>query len=208
MPAENEVTIYAKVGDVHGLALCDRREDHIQLEANYQCGTPSRVRRIEDQTGVRFEHTYKLPAARKAGVAGRTEYNVPVEEEFFNGFKHIARRKLVKTRHTFDSKRVTLTVVKDGIPKVVILPNLVYEVDVYQMQNGQVCEWCKIDVEIDPVLKFLEVHEPGLKNISLKIKVSHLPFKPLTPFLSTDPTQKELLGRIWKSYSRGVFDNG
>ena len=201
---ETEIAIYAKIGDMHGLESCVRKEHHIQLESSFANGVPVRVRKTIRPEGTTFSHCFKLNDGKRAGVMMRKEYPAVVDEDYFEGFKAVAKRALVKTRYIFESTSVSMSLVKENITKRVVMPKILYEVDVFEMQNGAPCEWCKIDVELDGMLEFLRVHEPGLKDYNLNIRVSHLPFKPLSPILSTDQSQRGVLDSIWRQYHRMV----
>lgn len=204
MSKETEIAIYARIGDMSGLEECDARELQHQLETKFKNGTKCRVRMT--QQGEKKEYCMTMKTAAEScpttQALAQMEHNTPVNEEFFNGFKVAAERMLIKTRYIFDSKSVTLLFGD----KQIVIPDVRYEVDVYTKEDGTVADWCKIDVEVDSILDYLEECYPEIKGFKLTIKINHLPFKPMERILAstTDIDEKAELSRIWEMFTQKV----
>lgn len=204
---ETEIVLYAKVGRINGLEDYDTKEEQIQLEGSFSNGIRCRVRKVTDIRGVEtYTFTYKLKQKSEDGgalVQASIENNATVDESFFEGFRQIANRELVKTRYIFDSKQVTMGVKGgDGEVTQIQIPNVKYEVDVYRGSPRDDGLWCKIDVEVDSILDFLAKEYPTIKDISLKLKVTHLPFMPENILLgnSEDEAVRAKIDDLWDSF--------
>lgn len=187
---ETEVTIFAKMDSPNGLKQASNVEEHIQLEAklgNQFC----RVRKTTAKGEEKYTFTFKVKDKSAEQVASAKEYNVDVDQDFFTGFSEVAESKQEKTRYHFLSKNVILNVEGDDNVKSIELPEIVYEVDVFKKPNGEISEWCKIDVELDPIILFLSQNYPDIKNVKINLKVSHLPFRPVDTMLSTTENSDE-----------------
>lgn len=195
---ETEIAIYAKIGDPHGLEECTRKEHQIQLEGKYSNGVLARVRKTTANGQSSCVFTFKTKEGSQAGVDVRSEYNAPVSDEFFEGYKKVAEHAVVKTRYVFESTKVSLTLVKDQVRREIIIPSILYEVDVFEKADGSTCEYCKIDVELDRILNYIDSKHPEVKGFKLVVKISHLPFKPFAAILPGDE-HRELLDHIWQS---------
>ena len=206
---ETEIVLYCKIGKFDGLEECNRQEKHVQLEGSFSTGTKCRVRKVTDDTGKdTYTFTFKLKEGATDGgslVQASVETNIEVDEVFFENFrKGVATREIHKTRYTFDSKKVTFTMKKDdGEPMMVEVPNVQYEVDVFDFEGATREEIrCKIDVEVDVILDFLKQKFPEVKEIKLTMKVSHLPFMPEEVLAghTEDPEERELIDNAWKKF--------
>lgn len=205
---ETEVAIYCKVSHPEGLKQCVRFEHHQQLEGKFENGVKCRVRMVEQGDSgseARYYFTYKLKDPDSQVDASR-EHTVEVDESFYNGFKKIASRLLVKTRYVFTSQSVTMLLLGAQEKEEVTIPSVEYEVDVYTQEDGTVCAWCKIDIEIDPIVEYLSKEHPQLDGLRLNIKVSHLPFKPTDMILpvADDKAQQTQLDQIWAQFAQPV----
>lgn len=123
-----------------------------------------------------------------------------VDEMFFEAFRKVAKKMLRKTRFVFDGHITNSGV---GYARSAPPPGVKYEIDIFETQQGKMSEWCKIDVELDKFLEFLEspdTHINDNRQVRLTFKVSHLPFKPSEPFLTNQatPEQKTLLDELWE----------
>lgn len=196
MSAETEVAVYAKITDWNGLKLANHKEHHVQLEGSFVAGPRMRVRIINDNEYIL---TMKVRQENAGEVISNNEHNVSVDKGFAEDFKKCASKMVVKDRYVFNSSNVTLKLNVDNEVKAIQIPNIKYEVDVYEKATGDQSEWCKIDVEIDSILKFLNTEYPEIKEFKLNIKVSHLPFKPVEPILAQNATdeQKAFLSSLW-----------
>lgn len=208
---ETEVVVYAKVGEPARLEECASYEDHVQLETKFQNGTRCRVRKTTKDTKDAYHFTFKIPTVSddKSGMESNQEVTVEVDEDFFKAFLQVAERKLVKRRYNFTSENVTLTVQDQGQDRDIVIPNIQYEVDIYTKEDGQVSEWCKIDVEVDNIITYIESNHKEIGDIKLMVKVSQLPFAPSSTILAMNATdeQRIKIDEIWKEFSQSTVQN-
>lgn len=206
--AETEITIYAKIGDMEGLKTADYKEVHEQAETRLNDTTRLRVRKTikesepfseNENPGITFNATLKIDNENSI-VNSNSEINLPITEEFFKAFFAASNSRFIKTRYVFYSKRVSLSVDHPDIGTIEI-PKLKYEVDVFKRTTGEVSEYCKIDIEVDPIIKFLKVNYPDIKDVKYIIKVSHLPFKPNGYFIDSQANegQMQLLDHLYEN---------
>lgn len=197
--SEIEVAVFAKMTDIEGLKQASEVIEQEQIESEFFNGTRCRVRKETKNSESTYVFTYKLKQEGDHLLQANQEFSVLVDKDFFEGFRHMGKKRLKKTRYVFPSKSVELTMVKEGgVKTVVTLPELKYEVDVYTKKDGTASEWCKIDIELDAVLPIIGKETEG-KPTRVIIKVAHLPFKPVDSMLSrTDNAEhKTLIGKIW-----------
>lgn len=195
---ETEVAIYAHMTNIQGLEQANSKEEHIQLDSEFVTGQRCRCRKTTKPDGsTKIQMTMKVKGEVVAGIDSSTEYTVDISEEFFEAFKPAAKKMLMKTRYNFVSKDVKMTIA--GSDTEIILPNVIYEVDVFKNQQGGQCEWVKIDVEVDSIMDFMAKNYPDITTGSLTLKVSHLPFQPTDAIIGStqDPQKKEFLGQLW-----------
>ena len=203
---ETEATIYAKIGNVEGLKEAEHVEHHEQLEGPSVDGGRFRCRKTTTDQDVTYVLTMKVKTVGGiAGIDGSIEYDLPIDEAFYTAFKHLSTKRLDKTRYVFHGEST-----KDlDTDSDVVLPAVKYEVDVFKKQDGGYSEWVKIDVELDDVIAKLREHGVDPDKATLKVKVSHLPFKPVGGFIAKQATeqQKAILSDIWdKHFNLPVFE--
>lgn len=179
---ETEVVLYAVIGNPQGLTEADSEEEQVQLEGAFATGVRCRVRHTRRTDGEDYTFTFKLKQEAKDGgsnVQASEENNAPVDKNFFDGFRQVAERKLTKVRYIFNSKKVRLKI-PNGAGEIteIEIPNIQYEVDVYQSKYPEASTLCKIDVEVDNILNFLSKEHPEIKEFNLRLALSQLPFKP------------------------------
>lgn len=197
--SEVEIAIYAKITDMEGLKQASEVIQQEQLESEFFNGVRCRVRKETKGTDTTYEFTYKVKKNNGAAVSSNDEYNLAIDENFFEGFRNVAKKRVKKTRYIFKSKSVEFTIIREnGERAIVTLPSITYEVDVYNKKDNTTSTWCKIDVELDTILPIIGKHSEG-KPVKIVVKVSHLPFKPMDSILgtTTDPDKKTVLGKIW-----------
>ena len=189
---ENEITVYANIGDAEGFKQALNKTRHTDYLAKFEKdGCKARVRVVETEDSKRLEYTIKIKNPGDEGaVASSTEYTIEVDEAFLEGFKSIAEAPIVKDRYVFETKEVTITVGEEKT-KTIQVEGIIYEVDVFEKNTTQ----CKIDIEIDKVLEVIKDVSPGAK-VNILAKVSHLPFKP-TGVFSSFSGGKDKLGAFW-----------
>lgn len=203
LKSEAEIVIYAKVGNFEGLKQADSVIGQEQLELRVDGKGTVRVRKSLNEDGEVYEATVKS-IKRKIGndtvdvALKAVEENIEASPSFFEAFKFVASKLFVKKRYLFNGK--STTVVKDGVEYA--LPPILYEVDVYERHDGKIIEWCKIDIEVDELLKTIN-SIPELKgvDIGLDINVKDLPFIPQEAFIvgsENSDAQKRLVKKLWE----------
>lgn len=202
--AETEIAIYCKINNFEGLKEAVSSEEQHQVEGTYHNGIRCRVRKTTKDGNSTNSYTFKVPVKDNENyIAANNEYSVEVDDEFFEGFRaNVAEKAVKKTRYIFESKQATLSLLVKGEPNTVEIPKLIYEVDVYVDKDHNPIEWCKIDIEVDELTKHVFERFPGIKDINLKLKISHLPFQPSNPILTFDMTEadKQFINLLWESH--------
>lgn len=204
---ETEIVIYARIGEPDGLKAADSIEEQEQVELKIEGMGKIRVRKTTSGGVTSYEQTVKRDIKDKVGgLDSQLENNIPIDAAFYEAFKSLGKTMMKKTRYIFKSKNVTMGITADGkIGTSVQLPEVLYEVDVFRIDSGNICAWCKIDIEVDRLETFITQNYPDLKNIKMNIKVSHLPFKPEQCFIDTgklEPDMVEFLDELWTKYFR------
>lgn len=198
---ETEYAVYAKISNAEGLKSAISQEHHLQVEAMLKSGAKTRVRAITTKDG-KTEYVYTLKLKNKEGEEGtefNNEYNLDVDQTFLQAYQKAADKYVDKIRYKFTSENVQMKAVVDDKIMTLDLPNVTYEVDVYKNTEGNFCEWCKIDIEVDSILDHIKANYPHIKDIKLNVKVSHLPFQPTDAILAinANDAQKEFLSKLW-----------
>lgn len=199
---ETEIVIYAKVTEPARLEEATSKEEQVQLESQFLNGTRCRVRKTTVDGKDSYQFTFKVKTLiENSPMEANDEYTTEVDAEFFKGFELVCDQKLVKTRYNFSSDKVTLTYKQGEEEKSIVIPNVNYEVDVFKTEQGEISEMCKIDVEVDSIMEYLERNHPELKETSLNVKVTHLPFAPTDPILGSgaNDTQRIKIDKFWES---------
>lgn len=198
---ETEVAIYAKIGNPNGFVDANSKEQHEQIEGKFAKGPNCRVRKTTKDDNDSYVFTFKVKGESvEETVTANKEFNVEVDNDFFEAFKtSVAEKFVLKTRYIFNSENVELTFVQNDEKKNITIPNIIYEVDVYKKPDGSLSEWCKIDVEVDTILNFLDKEYPELKDVKLNIKISQLPFRPEEAIIGSteDEDKKAFLSNLW-----------
>lgn len=204
--AETELTIYAKIGNIEGLKSANASEKQVQVEAQLGKSNRCRVRETTKDGKVTYVYTFKLKSDGDSAINSCQEFNQTVDHVFFLGFMKAADTVQLKTRFEFISKNVTL-VIGD---KTVTVPEIVYEVDVFTNKDGELVEWCKIDVEVDGLLEYLAKHHPEIKDVKLNVKVSNLPLELSGAFIDSQktPEQEKLLNHLWDTQYKQQLKGG
>lgn len=204
---ETEIVLYALIGKPEGLQECTRWEDHHQLEVRFTTGHSSRVRKVTLDGHDSYFFTFKVKQDAHDGgelIEANIEETTEVDKDFFDNFRKVAERELIKRRYIFNSTNVMLTVSGDDNSSQVELPNVEYEVDVYTKADGQASEWCKIDVEVDNVLDFMGQHYKDISKIKVNMKVSHLAFAPTNILMAQtdDEDARAQIDKLWDDFAR------
>lgn len=201
---EREITIYARVGDTHGLNAADAMEQHEQWEMKLpEVDGKKRRQRIRQTTAgdvTKYDETIKVDIDGETAVQSTIEETSDITEEYFRVWKeHLGQKGSLKTRYTFHAKSVT---VKIGGEETQI-PDIKYEVDILRRPDGIRSRWCKIDVEIDSLLDFLDRKGISFDDVDMVVKVTHLPFKPEQCFLANDgiSQHEESIKAFWEAFN-------
>ena len=201
---EDEVTIYAKISNPDGLEQAYKVEHHIQASIKTDNGTirvrhtqPLRLNGNEGGEETYVQTTKKY--TRSDGVKSSIEKNIPITKEQFDQFLEICEDYMSKTRYVF---RVENLVIGGEGGASIEAKDLNFEVDVFEKKDKTVSVWCKIDVEVQGLVKQLQ--EAGLKidQVNLKIRIGHLPFAPVDFVLDDkdgNKDKKELIKELYKS---------
>lgn len=201
---EDEVTVYAKVGDFDGFKEADAVVNIQELSTYIDGKGKYRVRRNTDGNGTTFIASIKGKASGDT-VKRNIDHPAVVNAGFFEAARIVADQLTVRDRYVFNGSAATVKV--DG--KEIMVPPFDFEVDVYMRHDGRESEWVKIDIEVNALteaLKSLGIAETD--GVDLTIKVSHLPFKPQAAFISSDnntPEEKEVIRRLWDEYAQSPY---
>jgi len=198
---ERELVIYAKVGNEDGLKEADVIEKHVQLDARFVTGHRCRVRRITKPEETKYVYTFKIKDENEE-INSSVEYNVDVDKDFFEGFSKVADCKYNKTRYIFSSKTIKVYIGTGEDKEILEIPNIQYEVDVFESDEGNKYKWIKIDIEVDVILDYIETNLPDIKDIKLNISISHLPFKPTDMILDFNESHEdeEFIESLWDKW--------
>lgn len=196
---ETEYVVYAKIGNPEGLKSAVSKEHHLQIEAALKSGAKTRVRATTKNNETKYEYTLKIKTKNEEGNEFNKEYNLEVDQTFMLAYKEAADKYVDKIRYKFTSESVIMKAVIDGNLTELSIPNVEYEVDVYKNKEGKYSEWCKIDIEVDNILNFINSHHKNISDIKLVIKISHLPFEPRDAILVANATdeQHKFLSNLW-----------
>ena len=199
---ETEVAIYAKMTNPEGLKEAEHVEHHEQLEGPSVDGGRFRCRKTTTGESVTYVLTMKVKVKDSgvAGIDGSLEYDLDIDEAFYEAFKHLSTKRLVKTRYVFHGKNTSLNTGEgEEAPH---LPPVKYEVDVFTKSDGTTSEWVKIDIELDGIIAKLKESGKSIDDATLSLKVTHLPFKPTGGFIAKQatPEQKATLDDIWDNH--------
>ena len=202
---EREITIYARVGDPDGLNQADAVDQHEQWEVRLPvigengAKRRQRVRETISDGVSRFDETIKIDIDGETAVQSTIEVSTPIEADYFEAWKqHFGERGVLKTRYTFHAKKVSVTM--EG--KEIEIPNIKYEVDIFRTETGERSRWCKIDVEIDSLLDFLDRKGISFDDVEMVVKVTHLPFKPEQCFLHSVGNEQhdQSVKKFWDAF--------
>ena len=186
--SENEITVYADIGDAEGFKQALNKTRQTDYVAKFdKDGCKARVRVVETEDSKRLEYTIKI---KNPGDEGAVASSTSMVYSVLEGFKGIAEDPIVKDRYVFETKEVTISIGEDEA-KTIQVEGIIYEVDVFEKNTSQ----CKIDIEVDKVLEAVKDVSPDAK-VNILAKVSHLPFKP-TGIFSSFSGGEDKVGAFW-----------
>lgn len=200
---ETELALYARIEDPESLKEADLIEDHIQLESTLISGARIRVRKITPIKGGieggadQYVMTLKIKEEDQGGIPSSAETSQETDRGFFEQFAKVAHRAIVKRRYSFIGNAPVIKGVEN-----IVLPAVKYEVDQFIDPNTRApCEWYKLDIELDEVLKALG--DAGIETAGVKQRfdLTKLSFVSSDMFTaaSANPEQKKLLGELWET---------
>lgn len=196
---EQEITIYAKIGNMEGLSQAALIEPQEQAEIKTPTGR-IRVRKISlNGRQPIFELTTKRPIS--IGVIRKDrERTKKINEEVYSMFMDVASNFMSKTRYVFKTER--LLIKRGDMEAAIQTSDLAFEVDVFTKADGSISPWCKIDIETDKIAEILKKNNIGVKDIKLIACISRLPFEPNTIVIDnkadSDPDRKALIRALYE----------
>lgn len=204
---ETELVIYAKLDSFDYLDALNTYRDFIQLEASLGASQHCRCRsettvikgQAQQETPV-YEFTVKTNGKRSNTVSNKIEYNFKVDQDLFEYFQNTAEGRQIKKRYTFKVKDYEVTATVNGQEDTpVIIPELLFEIDVFEKSNGYRSPWVKIDIELNEAFKYLENKYRQISNISFTVRLKTLPFILHSGFIEKTASreQKEMLDNLW-----------
>lgn len=197
---ETEITIYAKISNFDGLKEATEVKSMIQVEAQLGESNHCRVRKLVDESKNIF--TFKVNNGNhNSQIDSRQEENLDVSDSFYENFLKVADKLQNKTRYTFNTESIKLSYKENDEDKIISVPDVLFEVDVYKKEDGSFSEYCKIDLEVDNILTFINHNYPEIKDIKLSIKISELPFKPTDAVITdkSDPKITEFINSLYST---------
>lgn len=195
---EDELVFYCKITNPDGLRLAADKEKHEQWEIKKHKGRV-RVRKTSKEG---LEPTYTLTFKTKstnAGIDGNIEDNNDTNEGVFNGFKNIADEGMIKDRYKFPVGKIEITT--DSGRQDVDIVDVFYEVDVFFKEDGSLCEYVKIDLEMNKILDEVNKVLPSGSMFNLNVRLMGLPFKPSEVIISDKNTTEEEKQQITQLYN-------
>lgn len=210
MAGENELVIYAKIGNREGLsqAVGVFHQEQAQIRA-----PRGRIRvRMErpDDGEWSYVMTTKKGFKKVNGVQECDEENKDIDAGAYAMFRSVCDCFQRKTRYIFNIENISISA--PNFTGTLTVPNMKYEVDVFFKADGTQSEWCKIDVEVDALHKALA--DAGISIGALKtdlvVKLSQLPFQPKDAFMEdpNNPKTKELISAIFDNEFNRMFTDG
>lgn len=196
---EDEIVIYARINNFEGLKKANSKESHEQ----WQVSAPFGKIRVRKTTMGDLEGSYTQAIKTRdnqVGIAGGTEQEFPVDANVFEAFKAISDNGMIKERFVFNATSITAldSTGKDRIDT----SGMKYEVDVYPDGNGGYHPWCKIDVEVNDLLKSVADVKGTDAKIKLTLDVSILPIKATEMILGStqDAEQKAKITQLYDTF--------
>lgn len=199
---ETEITIYAMITDPEGLKQATQAESILQAESQLgkdgKCRTRIRSTKIAEDD-PEYTQTVKIPLDRHVGVSSVDEHTTPVTEGYFNGCLAAMDTVHEKTRYHFGTMAISLIIGDEEHSRSIEIPSVKYEVDVYPNEDGSINEWCKIDVEVDDILTYMEQNHPDIQSVKFTVGISGLPFKPKGGIIAeqANDVQKAFIEEFW-----------
>jgi hypothetical protein len=199
---ETEIEIYSRITNFKGLMQADKKETHIQANFRFSETASLRVRKTINGNETIYEETIKIDKPIANTASSKEETTILISQLFFDEFLQGTEHYMHKDRYIFISKDQALTLELNEKTITIVVPEVIYECDVFIKDGGGYYDWCKIDVEIDNLLDYLGEYHDGLDIKKIIVKVKQLPFKPIDSFVKTSATdeQKTFLDKLYTDY--------
>lgn len=187
---EREFVFYAQIEDMNFVKHATSVEDHVQASVSVQAPGSAdtaparlRIRQTKKHNETYWVQTLKIDKTDASGVLVSEEISDPISLESFLGLCQYAGTGMHKKRF----------VIPMGHPT---LKELVWEVDVFILPNGEFSAWCKIDVEVGPGVELSELPDPPghFTNVIRNQKGSNT------------PEEGELIRKLYATQFIRVFD--
>lgn len=197
--AETELVLFSKFNNFKGFSEANQKIKLWQYIAKLGENNTCRVRRDNSTGKFKNTYTFKLTKITSDNSQQRMEYNVPVDDDFLEGFKTLAFKLDDKIRYIFKVKDIPIQFMVNGKIIDKVIDEVIYEIDLFLNSTGAISDWCKIDIELDSIKKKLngKYDENVEKQILENIK--KLPFEPSDIFLENDPDYKELREKVYST---------
>jgi hypothetical protein len=196
---EEEIVIYAKIGNMEGLTQASHIEQHEQAEIKTETGR-IRIRKttINGRLPV-YELTSKIPVPSGAIVAN-SEKTKNINEQIYDMFMEVCPTFMSKTRYVFKAER--LRVKRKGLEATIETKDLAFEVDVFTKGDGSISPWCKIDIETDQIAQILRDNGIQVQDLKIIASISGLPFEPDNIAIDSrdeeDPERQEFIKALYE----------
>lgn len=206
LPLETEIEIYGRITNFAGLDQAKSFEHHEQYEIKSEQSSTGnsgkiRVRKITLSDGAnKYEITNKLKHPESNGINVNTEVTTETTLEHFMAFKAIATSSMEKTRYMFPVRNVKFRMTGEN-EKFITVPSITFEVDVFPGQHNDVTQWCKIDMELDSLIKEISNLPEKVDVFNMKINTANLPLGLQDTFIGhlATPEQKEVLDNLYQN---------
>lgn len=196
---EEEIVIYAKIGNMEGLQQASFVEQHDQAELKSPVGKVRVRKTTRNGRNPIFDMTNKITISVGATKKDR-EKTKSINEEIYNMFMEACPTFMSKTRYVFKCEQ--LRIKRGDMEATIKTSDLVFEVDVFTKSDGTVSEWCKIDLEIDKIKDIMLENNITVNQIKLVASISALPFEPNTIVVDSpnekDADKRDLISGLYK----------
>lgn len=207
---ETEITVFGRLDSFEPLNEFNEVEDHIQLETKFSNGKKARVRKTIKNGEVDYELTFKsnksISGDVQPTIPTTVEHTIKVDSLIFDYFKTVCEKAFYKKRYTQRSKNVQLVInIDEETQQTIELPELLFQIDVYEKQSGGFSQWCKIDIEIDKIKRKIKELYPDCEvSIAIKLSLKNLPINLLDSIIkeTADKVDLEIIDNLFKDEYR------
>ncbi len=208
---ETEVCIYGYIRDLSELSTAHEILEISQYSATLGDSGRCRCRSTLEKGTEDYVMTVKMDKADKSNVTSKYEYNFNVDKDYYDYFKTIAQEWHKKKRYIFKVKDVVFkTFNRDAVEKTITVPEVLYEVDIFEKEDGSFSNWCKIDIEIDKALDYIDSNIEDYYSIELNVNLKPLPVVVEDAFMAskTSIAVKNKISKLWEEEFGRKIPNG